>query len=73
VARPSTKAPARAELMYAFMFISYQWGDLRRSSQNTIVRFVGSSVGDPSHAFVTAVITEGAARITSFRQIITPR
>src|SRR5215469_2627594 len=49
VARPSTKAPARAELMYALMLISYQVGDLRRSRKVRFVRLAGSSVRDPSH------------------------
>src|SRR5262249_30515336 len=44
VARPSTKAPARAELMYALMLISYQVGDLRRSRKVRFVRLAGSSV-----------------------------
>src|SRR5262245_4946424 len=58
VAIPIKKAPASAELIYVFMFYLLSVGDLRRSFQKTIIR-LGSSVGDPSHAFVT-IRHEGA-------------
>src|SRR5690349_25032704 len=64
VAMPTKKAPARAELIYIFMFISCQWGSAE--IHNTLVRFVGSSVSDPSYVFVTVVRPEGTTRIMTF-------
>ena len=63
VARPSTKAAARAELMYVLMLISCQWGVCGDPFRHNCT-LVGSSVGDPGHVFVAVLIwLEGATRI----------
>src|SRR5262245_40261530 len=64
VAIPIQKAPASAELMYVFMFYLLSVGDLRRSFQNTILRSIGSFVGDRGHAFMTVIIGPKARRVS---------